>query len=146
MTRLRRYTISEKSWYSESWIWLALLFIAAILAWKFLSSTYTVAIAGAALIILLFIRSRGTKRIGDYIELTDNGIIFCEAGEHSCIAFNEIKLIKHSRSLLPGDPAILLETSIGNKKKLQPDDYENGGELRQKLSESFTAFNCKIEQ
>lgn len=143
---MRRYTISEKSWYSESWIWLALLFFAAILVWIFLSPLYTMAIAGVAVIILLVIKSRGRRRIGDYIELTDNGIIFCEAGEHSCIAYNEIKLIKFSRSLVPGDPAFLLETSIGNKKKLQPDDYENGAELRQHLNESFTAFNCKFDQ
>lgn len=143
---MRRYDISEKSWYSDSWLWLGILFVAAILAWVFLSPVYTMAIAGVGLVMLLIIKSQGKKRIGNYIELTDNGITFCEAGEHSCIAYNEIKYIKCSSSWMPGDPAFLLETRIGNKKKVQPDDYENGDELRRLLNESFTAFNCKFEK
>ena len=123
---MRRYSISEKSWYSESWIWLGALFVIAILAWIFFSPLYTLAIAGLGLVILLIIRFRGKKRVGDYIELTEKGILFCESGAHSCIAYNEIKNIKYSSSWLPGDPAFLLETSIGNKKKVQPDEYENG--------------------
>lgn len=144
MTPLRRYIVSEKSWYSESWLWLGALFIIAILAWIFLSPLYTIAIAALGLVMATIIRSKGKKRIGDYVELTDNGIIFCEAGDHSCIAYNEIKNIKLSSSWLPSDPAFLLETSIGNKKKLQPDDYENGDELREMLNANFKAFECKF--
>lgn len=143
---MRRYIISEKSWYSESWIWLGALFIMAIMAWIFLSPLYTLAIAALGLILALFIRIKGRQRVGDYIELTDNGIIFCEAGGHSCIAYNEIKYIKLSKSWLPGDPAFLLETSIGNKKKLQPDDYEKGDELRKQLNTYFKTFECKFEK
>ncbi|MGE5389464.1 MAG: hypothetical protein ACM3PE_00195 [Deltaproteobacteria bacterium] len=141
---MRRYIVSEKSWYSESWLWLGALFIIAILAWIFLSPLYTIAIAALGLVMATIIRSKGKKRIGDYVELTDNGIIFCEAGDHSCIAYNEIKNIKLSSSWLPSDPAFLLETSIGNKKKLQPDDYENGDELREMLNANFKAFECKF--
>jgi len=146
VTTLHRYSISEKSWYSESWLWLAALFIAAILAWVFFSPLYTLGIAGLGFAISLFLRSRGKKRVGDYIELTDKGIIFGESGDHSCIAYNEIKTIKFSRSWLPSQPAFLLETRIGNKKKLQPDDYENGDELREQLNRGFTTFNCKFEK
>lgn len=141
---MRRYVISEKSWQSESWIWLGALFIMAILAWIFLSPLYTLGIAALGLLLASLIRLKGKKRIGDFIELTDNGIIFCEAGDHSCIAYNEIKSIKLSSSWLPGDPAFLLETTIGNKRKLQPDDYDNGGELRNHLHANFNAFDCKF--
>lgn len=143
---MRRYVISERSWYSESWLWLGALFIIAILAWKFFGPFYTLAIAALGLLLASFIKIRGKRRVGDYIELTDNGIVFCEAGDHSCIAYNEIKKIKLANSWLPGDPAFLLETSVGNKKKLQPDDYENGGELRDQLNTSFQTFACKFEK
>jgi len=144
VTPLRRYVVSEKSWYSESWLWLGALFISALLVWKFFGSIYALAIAALGLFLASMIRFRGKKRVGDYIELTDTGIVFGEAGDHSCIAYNEIKNIKLAKSWLPGDPAFLLETSIGNKKKLQPDDYENGNELREQLNASFQAFECKF--
>lgn len=143
---MRRYVVSEKSWYSESWLWLGALFIIAILTWKFLGPLYPLAIAAAGLVLASLIKIRGKRRVGDYIELTDNGIVFCEAGDHSCIAYNEIKNIKFATSWLPGDPAFLLETTIGNKRKLQPDDYENGSELREQLNASFQAFACKLEK
>lgn len=140
---VHRYEVTEKSWYSESWVWLGGLFILAILAWIFLSPLYTLGIAALGLLITILIRFRGKKRVGDYIELTDNGIIFGESGEHSCIAYNEIKYITYARSW-PGEPAFQLETTVGNKKKLQPDDYENGDELRQQLNKNFKLFNCRF--
>ncbi|WP_054697743.1 hypothetical protein [Syntrophomonas palmitatica] len=139
---MKRYDVSEKSWYPSSWVWLALLFLAGLLVWRTVSSLYAAAIAAAGLIIMIFTNQRGKKRVGDYIELNDKGMVFCESGQHHCIAFSEIKTIK--KTGITGDPAYMIETTVGNKKRLQPDDYENGAELRDELEKCFAAHNCRL--
>ncbi len=141
---MKRYEISGKSWYPNTWIWLALLFLAALLVWKTVSSLYAASIAALGLVIMIFMDKRGKKRVGDYIELNDKGMIFCESNAHHCIAFNEIKKIKESK-VMTGDPAYVIETTVGNKKRLQPDDYENGSELRDELKKNFKAHNVRFE-
>ena len=141
---MKRYEISAKSWYPNTWVWLALLFLAALLVWKTVSSLYAAAMAGLGLLVMVFADKRGQKRVGDYIELNDKGMVFCESGQHHCIAFNEIKKIKAARSIL-GEPAYVIETTIGNKKRLQPDDYENGPELRDELKKNFENHNVRFE-
>jgi len=139
---LTRYEVTEKTRYSDNWVWLLLLLIAGFAVWRLYSALAGFAIALLGLAILMSARSRAQKRVGDYVELDDKIIILGQNGENRCITFAEIKKVKTSRlmSLFSG-PSFLIETSTGNKHRVQPDDYENGQQLREELIQRFEQLN-----
>lgn len=135
MCPLAYYEVTEKSWRSDAWIWLTLLLVAGFLVWRLVSSTAALGIALLGLAVLIVLGRKGKKRVGDAIEVNDTALIFTEAGEHSCITFKEIKKVKQSKLFyLLGEPAYIIETGTGTRRRLQPDDYENGQELRDLLN------------
>lgn len=138
---MTRYEGTENK-YSDAWIWLVLLLVIGFIIWRLFSALAAFGIALFGLIILVIIRTKGKKRSGDYIEVSDKSLTIGQNGQHFCITFNEIKKIKTSRifSLL-GEPAFVIETSTGTKRWLQPDDYENGQQLREQLNKRFEEFN-----
>ncbi|MGR6837516.1 hypothetical protein [Syntrophomonas erecta] len=139
---MNRYYVTEKSWHSEVWIWFALLLIAGFFIWRVFSPLAAMPVALLGILLLLFIKYKGQKKVGDLIEINDKGMTFSRGGEQSCIAFNEIKSIKESRNLPVGPNYYIIQTGNGNKCKLQPDEYENGMELRDKLQHNFEKNNC----
>lgn len=139
---MTRYEVTEKTRYSDNWIWLLLLLIIGFAVWRLYSPLAGLAIAVLGLAILLYSRSRGQKRVGDYVEVSDKTIIWGQNGESWCVTFSEIKKVKTNRlkSLFSG-PSFVIETSTGTKRWLQPDDYENGDQLRQELVQRFEQLN-----
>lgn len=139
---LTRYEVTEKTHYSNNWIWLLLLLVIGFAVWRLYSALAAFGIALAGLAILMFLRSKGQNQVGDHVELNDNALILGQNGESSCIDFGEIKKVKTSLilSLLSG-PVFIIETSTGNKRRIQPDDYENGQQLRDELNQRFKHFN-----
>ena len=140
--KVTRYEVTEKTRYSDEWIWLLLLLVIGFVVWRLVSSLAALGIAIAGLIIVMGLRSKGQKRVGDYVELDDKAIILGQNGETYCITFAEIKKVKTSRlrSLL-GGPSFIIETSTGTRRWVQPDDYENGEQLREKLTQCFEQLN-----
>lgn len=140
---MNRFDITEKTGYSGAWIIMFILFVAGIVVWFAFSAVAALIIALAGMLVSLFFRLRGKKRVGHSLELNDRGMVFYEEEQARCIAFSEIKQIKFSR--IPGKKDVfIIETTVGNKRALNPEDYENGGVLRARLEESFTAYNCRI--
>lgn len=140
---MNKYYVVDKSYYTEKWPLLLLLFIGAILAWWLISSLVAAVLAGLGFIIMLVNERKGKKKNGNSIEVLDKCIILNEDGQSRSIAFNEIKKVKYSNGLTEGDPVILIETGI-NKHKIQPSKYENSDKLFKQLQSKFTAFNCNI--
>ncbi len=143
---MSRFEITESTGYSSSWIVMALLFVAGIVIWLAVSALAALMIALIGIATAAFFRLRGRKRIGDHLELNDRGMVFCEAGELRCIAFNEIKIIKRTRHTPWGEESFLIETRIGNKKSLNPQDYEQWEQLRERLLRSFAEYECRMLQ
>lgn len=140
---MNRFDISEKTGYSGAWIVMFILFAAGIVVWLAFSAMAAFIIAAVGMLFSLFFRLRGKKRVGRSLEINDRGMIFYEEEQARCIAFSEIKQIKYSR--IPGQKDVfVIETTVGNKRTLNPYDYENGGLLRNRLQESFAAYNCRI--
>ncbi|MEN6388927.1 MAG: hypothetical protein ABFD04_00805 [Syntrophomonas sp.] len=140
---MNRFDITEKTGYSGAWIIMFILFLAGIVVWFAFSAIAALLIAAAGMLVSLFFRLRGKKRVGQSIELNDRGMVFYEEEQARCIAFSEIKQITFSK--IPGKKDVyIIETTVGNKRTLNPEDYENGGVLRTRLQESFTAYNCRI--
>lgn len=142
---MTRYEISDNSWHSDAWVWLVLLLIAGFAVWRLLSSLAALGIALMGLILIVVIRYKGKKRVGDYVEIDDKVIIIGEKDENFCITFDEIKKVKSSRILsLLGEPAFIIETSTGTRRWLQPDDYENGASLRKQLTEQMKKIDPNL--
>ncbi|MEN6350300.1 MAG: hypothetical protein ABFD08_13000 [Syntrophomonas sp.] len=140
---MNRFDITEKTGYSGAWIIMSILLLAGIVVWFAVSAVAALVIAAVGMLVSLFFRLRGKKRVGRSIELNDRGMVFYEEEQARCIAFSEIKQIKFSR--MPGKRDVyIIETTVGNKCTLNPEEYENGGVLRTRLEQSFTAFNCRI--
>lgn len=140
---MNRFDITEKTGYSGTWMVLLVIFVSGIVVWFAFSALAALVIAAVGMLVSIFFRLRGKKRIGHSIELNDRGMVFYEEEQARCIAFSEIKQIKYSR--VPGQKDVyIIETKVGNKRTLNPEDYENGGVLRTKLEQSFTAYNCRI--
>ena len=138
------YKVTEKTGYSSSWILLAVLFIAAVLGWL-LSPLYTLVMAIIGFIAAGYFRKQGKKIIGDQIEITDKGITFTQGDHSNCVAFNEIKNIKEMRKLF-SDPFYQITTKQQNSYKLQPEYYEDGDIMRDKLLQAFAKYDCVIEK
>lgn len=140
---MNRFDITEKTGYSGAWIIMFILFVAGIVVWFAVSAIAALIIAAAGMLLSLLFRLRGKKRIGQSLEINDRGMVFYEEEQARCIAFSEIKQIKFSK--VPGKRGVyIIETTVGNKRTLNPEDYENGGVLKARLQESFTAYNCRI--
>lgn len=137
-----RYEVTEKTRHSDNWIWLLLLLVTGFVVWRLYSALAGFAIAVLGLVVLMSTRWRDQKRVGDYVELDDKTIIWGQNGENFCITFSEIKKVKTSRlmSLLSG-PSFIIETGTGTKRRVQPDDYENGEQLRDELTRRFEQLN-----
>lgn len=140
---VNRFDITEKTGYSGAWVIMFILLVAGIVVWFAFSALAALIIAAAGMLVSLFFRLHGKKRVGHSLEINDRGMVFYEEEQARCIAFSEIKQIKFSR--MPGKKDVyIIETTLGNKRTLNPEDYENGGVLRARLQESFTAYNCPI--
>jgi hypothetical protein len=139
---LTRYEVTDSTRYSKAWIWLLSLLIIGFATWRLYSSLAAFLIAVAGLILLMILRSKAKKSVGNYVELNDKVMIFGQGGENRCITFGEIKKVKTTRigSLL-GGPAYIIETSTGNQYRVQPDDYENGQQLREELTQRLEQLN-----
>ena len=139
---LTRYEVTESTRYANAWIGLLLLLIIGFAAWKLYSSLAAFLIAVAGLALLVILRSKGQKSVGNYVELNDKVMIFGQSGENRCITFGEIKKVKTTRIGSPlGGPAYIIETSTGNQYRVQPDDYENGQQLREELTQRLEQLN-----
>jgi len=132
---MKRYTVTAASRHSVNWLPLLILLIAGIVAWHFISSLVALVLAALGLIIVTWQNRQGKKRLGDYVEVLETGLLFCEGGQSSCIAYSEIKEVQQRK--LFGPPAYIINTAVGNKKRLQPDNYEDGSMLREQLVEHF---------
>lgn len=140
---MTHFEITERTGYSTAWVFLAVLLVAGIVAWWLISAFATLIIAGVGLAVSVFFRLRGKKKVGAKLELNDKGITFYDAEQIRCIAFSEIKHIKYSK--LPGmEECFTIVTTVGNKRTLNPEDYENGDVLKEKLMQRFSAYNCRI--
>jgi len=138
---LSRYEVTDQTRFTDSWIWLTLLLIAGIIVWRTVSSLAALIIALAGIIIIGLIYRSSKQHIGNTVEITEQAMIFKDGDQQSCIAFNEIKKVKTNRFLsLLGGPAFVIETSTGKKRWLQPDDYNNGENLRQELNQYLNVF------
>lgn len=137
-----RFEITEKTGYSGAWVFLFLLFIAGVVLWLCGWTWAALGIAVFGLLAAGYFRLRGKKKVGGHLELTDNGIIFWDEEETRCIAFNEIKYVKYSRFLGVGEETYLIETTVGRKRALKIQDYENCEQLREHLNRKFEAFEC----
>ena len=133
--KMKRYSITATSRHSVNWLPLLILLIVGVAAWHFVSSLVALGLAALGLLIVIWQSRQGKKRVGDYVEVLETGILFCEAGQSSCIAYSEIKEVQQRK--LFGPPAYIISTSVGNKKHLQPDDFEDGARLREQLAERF---------
>ncbi|MDD3852045.1 MAG: hypothetical protein PHD40_00140 [Syntrophomonadaceae bacterium] len=141
MKSLSRYEVTDKTRFTDSWIWLTLLLIVGFIVWRTVSSLAALSIALAGMIIIGLIYRSSKQHVGNTVEITDQAMIFKDADQQSCIAFNEIKKVKTNRLLsLLGDPAFIIETSTGKKRWLQPDDYNNGEKLREELNRHLNVF------
>lgn len=140
--KLTRYEVTEGTRYSNTLIWLLLLLIIGFAVWRWYSSLAAFFIAVAGLALLVVLRSKGQKSVGNYVELNDKVVIFGQNGESRCITFGEIKKVKTTPigSLLAGQ-AYIIETSTGNQYRVQPDDYENGQQLREELTQRLEQLN-----
>lgn len=140
--KLTRYEVTESTRYSNAWIGLLLLLVIGFAAWRWYSSLAAFLIAVAGLALLVILRSKGRTSVGNYMELDDKVMIFNQSGESRCITFGEIKKVKTARigSLL-GGPAYIIETSTGNQYRVQPDEYENGRQLREELAQRLEELN-----
>ena len=140
---MNRFEITEHTGYSTSWIFLAVLFVAGIIVWFTFSAVAALIIAAVGLVLTAFFRLKGKKRIGGQLELNEKGMIFYEEDQARCIAFNEIKYVKFTKRLGVGQ-FFVIETTVGNKRTLNPEEYERGDQLRERLIRSFDMHNCKI--
>ncbi|MDR1616729.1 MAG: hypothetical protein LBR98_06930 [Syntrophomonadaceae bacterium] len=137
------FKITDKSGYSVSWILLTVIFILVVLFWKFGSPVIALLLSlGGALTAAASWR-QGKKRIGEQIELTEQGIVFTKGDDIRCISYEEIKSVKEENSFAR-KPCFTIKT-YQSSVKLQPDFYENGKELREKLLSAFKKFNCRFE-
>ncbi len=143
MKGLNKFYIADQNHYTRYWPILTLLFIGAILAWWQVSSSLAAGLAAAGFLFMFINDRKGRNKEGNSIEVLDKCIIFNEGGQSSSIAFTDIKKVKYTSTLSPGNPAIVIETGI-NKRNIQPSDYDNSGKLLQHLEAKFTAFNCPI--
>lgn len=141
---MNTYRVTDRTGYSGSWVLFAVLFILAILAWVYISPLGTLGIAAIGFIATGFNWWQGKKIVGDQIELTAEGIIFVHGSDSNCIAYNEIKSIKEARTWF-SEPFYQIKTARSTVK-LQPENYENGDVMRQKLQEAFAQFNCPVEK
>ena len=140
---MNKFYIADKSHYTRYWPILALLFVSAILAWWQISALLAAILAGAGFLFMLINDRRGKNKGGNSIEVLDKCIIFNEGDQSSSVAFNEIKKIKYSSALSPGDQTIVIETGI-SKIRISPSDYDNSNKLRQQLENKFANFNCPV--
>jgi hypothetical protein len=140
---LSKFYSVDKSYYTRYWPLLLLLFIAVILAWWQISSLLAAILAGSGFVFMLVTDRRAKNRDGNSIEVLDKCIVFNHGNNSSSIAFNEIKKVKYSSTLSPGEQTIVIETGI-NKLKFQPSDYDNSSKLLQQLENKFTTFNCPV--
>ncbi|HWP95650.1 MAG TPA: hypothetical protein VN426_02290 [Syntrophomonadaceae bacterium] len=141
---MSRFEITEKTSYSSAWILLFVLFLAGIVVWLTGWPRVALGIAVVGLVAAALSRLRGKKKVGNHLELNDKGIIFWDPAETRCIAFNEIKSVKYSRFMGIGEETFLIETTVGTKKTVKPQEYENCDQLRERLRKSFNEFNCNI--
>lgn len=142
MIGVTRYEITEKTRYSDNWIGLLLLLIIGFAIWRLYSPLAGLGIAVLGLIMVINIRWGGRKRVGDYVEVDDKAIIIGQKGENSCVSFSEIKKVKTSRmKSWFSAPAFVIETSTGTIRWVQPDDYQNGEQLRDELTRRFEQLN-----
>lgn len=135
--------MADKNHYTRYWPILTLLFAGAILAWWLVSSTLAAFLAAAGFLFMFINDRRGKHKGGNSIEVLDKCIIFNEGDQSSSIAFTDIKKVKYTSALSPGNPTIVIETGI-NKRNIQPFDFDNSGKLLQQLENKFTAFNCPV--
>ncbi|MGS0765049.1 hypothetical protein [Syntrophomonas curvata] len=140
---MNKFYVADKNHYTRYWPVLTILFIGAVLAWWQVSSSLAAVLAAAGFLFMLINDRRGKSKEGDSIEVLDRCIIFNEGGQSSSIAFTDIKKVKYTSTLSPGNPAIVIETGI-NKRNIQPSDYDKGGKLLQQLEAKFTAFHCPV--
>ena len=94
MKSLSRYEVTDKTRFTDSWIWLALLLIAGFIVWRTVSSLAALIIALVGIIIIGLIYRSSKQHIGNTIEINDQAMIFQDEDQQSCIAFNEIKKVK----------------------------------------------------
>ena len=141
MKSLSRYEVTDKTNYTDSWIWLTLLLIAGFIVWRTVSSLAALIIALGGIIIIGLIYRSSKKNIGNTVEITEQAMIFMDGDQQSCIAFNEIKKVKTNRFIsLLGGPTFVIETSTGKKRWLQPAYYHNGEKLREELNRHLNVF------
>lgn len=140
---MNKFYMADKKHYTRYWPILTLLFIAAILAWWQVSSSLAAILAGAGFLFMFVNERRGKHKGGNSIEVLDKCIIFNEGAQSSSIAFTDIKKVKYTNTLSPGNPTIVIETGI-NKRNIQPSDFENSGKLVQQLENKFSAYNCPV--
>jgi hypothetical protein len=137
------FKVTDKSGYPVSWILLAIIFVLVILFWKSHFPVIALALSlGGALTAAVSWR-KGRKRIGEQIELTEQGIVFTKGDDIRCVSYEEIKSVKEENSF--AQKTCFTIKTYQSSIKLQPDFYENGKELREKLLNAFKKFNCRFE-
>lgn len=140
-----RFYITDKSWYSGSWLLLGLLLALGIVTWLAGYTMLALVIAAFGLITVVAKHTKGKQNIGNYIEIQENNLLFSESAQTVTIPYENINLIKYVKLKIWQEPVCLVQTKDGKEKNIQPSYYENHETLREQLNKTCESHQIQVE-